>query len=105
MADTLRLGTAGRPWRVDRRKNPTTAGATGMNAFTRRDAVMMACGAMLAANAWSADSWVEGRNYFRVEPPQPPAKPGIVTVTEIFSYGCPGCNAFLPFMQAIEQRL
>lgn len=76
-----------------------------MNAFTRRDAVMMACGAMLAANAWSADSWVEGRNYFRVEPPQPPAKPGIVTVTEIFSYGCPGCNAFLPFMQAIEQRL
>ena len=77
-----------------------------MTAFTRRDAFMLASGALLAAgNAWSADSWIEGKHYFRVEPPQPLGKPGSVTVTEIFSYGCPGCNAFLPFMQSIEKRL
>jgi thiol:disulfide interchange protein DsbA len=67
---------------------------------------MMATGAALAAgSAWSAEPWVEGRHYFRVEQPQPPEKAGAVTVTEIFSYGCPGCNAFLPFMQSFEKRL
>lgn len=77
-----------------------------MNLFTRRDAFMMATGAALVAGrAWSAENWVEGRHYFKVDPPQPAAKPGVIAVTEIFSYGCPGCNAFLPFMQSIEKRL
>jgi thiol:disulfide interchange protein DsbA len=67
---------------------------------------MMAAGAALVAGrAWSAESWAEGRHYFRLDRPQPAEKPGTVTVTEIFSYGCPGCNAFLPFMQSIEKRL
>jgi thiol:disulfide interchange protein DsbA len=28
-----------------------------------------------------------------------------VTVTEIFSYGCPACNSFLPYMESLEKRL
>jgi thiol:disulfide interchange protein DsbA len=67
---------------------------------------MMAVGAALVTgSAWSADSWIEGRHYFKLESPQPTAKPGTVTVTEIFSYGCPGCNAFLPYMQSLEKKL
>jgi thiol:disulfide interchange protein DsbA len=74
--------------------------------LTRRDALMMAAGAALVAgNAWSADSWIEGKHYFKIESPQPSAKRGTVTVTEIFSYGCPGCNAFLPYMQSLEKQL
>jgi thiol:disulfide interchange protein DsbA len=66
----------------------------------------MAGGAALAAGtAWSADNWMEGQHYFRVNPPQPPARPGTIAVTEIFSYGCPGCNSFLPYMQSIERKL
>jgi len=77
-----------------------------MTSLTRRDALMMAAGAaMVAGRARSADIWVEGRHYFKLESPRPAAKPGTVTVTEIFSYGCPGCNAFLPYMQSVEKQL
>jgi thiol:disulfide interchange protein DsbA len=38
--------------------------------------------------------WVEGKNYFLIEPAQPTSQPGKVEVTEVFSYGCPACNAF-----------
>src|SRR5579883_3046412 len=41
--------------------------------------------------------WVEGVNYFLVKPPRIPDVPkGKVEVTEVFSYACPACNAFLP---------
>jgi thiol:disulfide interchange protein DsbA len=38
--------------------------------------------------------WVEGKNYFVIEPAQPTSHPGKIEVTEVFSYGCPACNAF-----------
>lgn len=38
--------------------------------------------------------WVEGKNYFLIEPAQPTSHPGKIEVTEVFSYGCPACNAF-----------
>lgn len=38
--------------------------------------------------------WVEGKNYFLIEPAQSTSHPGKIEVTEIFSYGCPACNAF-----------
>ena len=38
--------------------------------------------------------WVEGKNYFLIDPAQPTSHPGKVEVTEVFSFGCPACNAF-----------
>jgi thiol:disulfide interchange protein DsbA len=38
--------------------------------------------------------WIEGKNYFLIEPAQPTSHPGKIEVTEVFSYGCPACNAF-----------
>ena len=38
--------------------------------------------------------WIEGKHYFRIDPPQPTSHPGKIEVTEVFSYGCPACNAF-----------
>jgi thiol:disulfide interchange protein DsbA len=51
-------------------------------------------------------SWVEGKNYFLINPARPPAiAAGKVEVTEVFSYGCPACNAFLPVMHKLKQAL
>ncbi len=54
--------------------------------------------------------WTEGVNYFLVPSPQPSPQPdplprGKVEVTEIFSYGCPACNAFRPTMHKLEKSL
>jgi protein dithiol oxidoreductase (disulfide-forming) len=38
--------------------------------------------------------WVEGKNYFRIDPAQPTSSPGKIEVTEVFSYGCPFCYQF-----------
>ncbi|HEY8683767.1 MAG TPA: thiol:disulfide interchange protein DsbA/DsbL [Rhodanobacter sp.] len=38
--------------------------------------------------------WVEGKNYFLIDPAQPTSHPGKIEVTEVFSYACPACNAF-----------
>ena len=45
--------------------------------------------------------WVEGKNYFLIEPAQPTDQPGKVVVTEVFSYGCPACNQFHPLMDKL----
>jgi thiol:disulfide interchange protein DsbA len=68
-------------------------------------------GVLAVALAWSAvaqgqTSWTEGKNYFLINPPRPPAlPPGKVEVTEVFSYGCPACNVFLPFMHQLRAAL
>ena len=54
----------------------------------------------------AATVWTEGVNYFLVPVPHPPALPkGKVEVTEIFSYGCPACNAFIPTMRQLQKSL
>jgi thiol:disulfide interchange protein DsbA len=68
----------------------------------------MSAAAWLAAagTARSSEQWVEGKHYFKVDPPRPTDQPaGTVTVTEVFSYACPACNAFLPFMHGLQKRL
>jgi thiol:disulfide interchange protein DsbA len=41
-----------------------------------------------------------------VNPPKVPAvAPGKVEVTEVFSYGCPACNAFVPVVHKLQQSL
>jgi len=54
----------------------------------------------------AATQWVLGTNYFAVPVPKPSTLPrGQVEVTEVFSYGCPACNAFLPTMHKLEKSL
>jgi len=75
-----------------------------MTQITRREVLSLAAaGAVFAAgSASAAESWTEGKHYFKVE--QPPTGT-VAPVTEIFSYGCPACNAFAPYMQSIEKKL
>jgi thiol:disulfide interchange protein DsbA len=59
-----------------------------------------------ASPAAAAPNWVEGRNYVLVARPQPTNLPrGKVLVTEVFSYACPACNQFRPYMQKLVKSL
>jgi protein dithiol oxidoreductase (disulfide-forming) len=50
--------------------------------------------------------WVEGRNYYLIQPPRPTGLPaGKVEVTEVFSYACPACNQFQPYMRELKKSL
>lgn len=50
--------------------------------------------------------WTEGKNYFAVEPAQPThVSPGKIEVTEVFSYACPACNRFNPYMERLQKSL
>jgi len=49
--------------------------------------------------------WVEGKNYFLIEPAQPTSHPGKIEVTEVFSFGCPACNAFHTTADRIRKSL
>lgn len=67
-------------------------------------ALILASGLVPLAQA--ATSWTEGKNYFLINPPRPTKlAPGKVEVTEVFSYGCPACNAFIPTMHKLKQAL
>jgi len=49
---------------------------------------------------------VEGKDFTRVDTPQPPGVPaGKVEVLEFFSYACPHCSAFEPTLEAWEKQL
>jgi protein dithiol oxidoreductase (disulfide-forming) len=51
-------------------------------------------------------SWTEGQHYFLITPAQPTSVPkGKIEVTEVFSYGCPACNHFVPVMRKLRQSL
>ena len=49
--------------------------------------------ALPLASAMAAEL-VEGKDYFNVDPPLPPADPSTVSITEFFSYQCPHCYRF-----------
>ncbi|RUL74862.1 thiol:disulfide interchange protein DsbA/DsbL [Dyella choica] len=49
--------------------------------------------------------WVEGKNYFPIEPQQPTGIPDKIVVTEAFSYACPACNAYHTSADQLEQSL
>jgi thiol:disulfide interchange protein DsbA len=69
--------------------------------------LLAACLAFAFASvAGAADTWTEGRNYFLITPVRPTAVgAGKVEVTEVFSYGCPACNVFLPTAAKLKQAL
>lgn len=67
---------------------------------------LLALGAVSLTGTASAQQWVEGKNYFTVEPAQHTSvAPGKVEVLEVFSYGCPACNAFNPYIQQMRRVL
>ena len=73
--------------------------------MNRRDfsSVLLASGAgasMLLAGAVQAQTPVpvEGREYARIDPPQPVSNPAKVEVLEFFTYACPHCAAFEPIV-------
>lgn len=49
--------------------------------------------------------WVEGQQYFAIPNPQPTHQPDKVVVTEVFSFGCPACNGFQPFIDKLRAEL
>ncbi|MEW5833805.1 MAG: thiol:disulfide interchange protein DsbA/DsbL [Pseudomonadota bacterium] len=50
--------------------------------------------------------WVEGKNYFRIEPTQPKvSNTDKIEVAEVFSYACPSCNAFHPMVDQLAKSL
>jgi protein dithiol oxidoreductase (disulfide-forming) len=60
----------------------------------------------LASASCYAQAWTEGKNYFRIEPPQrTTVAPGKVEVMEVFSYACPACNQFHGIMEQMKQSL
>jgi len=62
-------------------------------------------GAAFAQAPASGTQWVEGKNYFRIDTPQPTPDPSKVEVTEVFSYACPVCWRFLPYANRIAKSL
>src|SRR5271163_1990924 len=59
-----------------------------------------------AAPAPAASKWVEGKNYFPIVPVRPTGLPaGKIQVTEVFSYACPACNQFQPYMRKLEHSV
>lgn len=61
-----------------------------------------ACGAADdKAAAETKTDWKEGQHYFVLAKPQPPAA-GKSEIVEVFSYACPHCAHFQPFMDQLK---
>jgi protein dithiol oxidoreductase (disulfide-forming) len=65
-------------------------------------ALLLYCG---AATSQGPAKWVEGTNYFRVQPAQPTSTPGKIEVLDVFSYACPACNSFQPTLNKLKAAL
>jgi protein dithiol oxidoreductase (disulfide-forming) len=62
--------------------------------------------ALVALPAAADPSFAEGRDYFTLAQPQRTSvTPGKIEVLEVFSYGCPACNAFQPTMEQLKKNL
>jgi thiol:disulfide interchange protein DsbA len=60
----------------------------------------------IAPSAYCAATWVQGSNYFLIQPAQATAvAPGKIEVTEVFSYACPACNRFYPVVDRLRAAL
>ena len=54
----------------------------------------------------TSSQWKPAVNYDVISPAQPSTvAPGKVEVLEVFSYGCPACNAFQPTIQLLKKNL
>lgn len=67
-------------------------------------ALIALAGAASAQQA-AAPQWQEGKTYTLIANPQPTNQPDKVVVTEVFSFGCPVCNRFEPFINKLKAEL
>ena len=58
-----------------------------------------------AAPGAKTTNWEEGKQYFKVDPPQETATGDKVEVLEVFSYACPHCAHFQPYADQLKQSL
>lgn len=90
---------------------PSTSSAAAPTAASSEATAPDQASAPAAATAPAAAAfvdigkWVEGKNYFLIDPAQPTSHPGKIEVTEVFSYGCPACNAFHTTADQIAKSL
>jgi thiol:disulfide interchange protein DsbA len=61
--------------------------------------------ALTTVRAEAAPDWIEGRDYFVLNQQATNVAPGKVEVLEVFSYGCPACNAFQPTVELLKKSL
>jgi protein dithiol oxidoreductase (disulfide-forming) len=62
--------------------------------------------ATLLPTTGSAQQWVEGKHYFRIQPAvRTSVPPGKIEVAEAFSYGCPACASFHPLEKQLKAAL
>jgi protein dithiol oxidoreductase (disulfide-forming) len=73
--------------------------------FRRLLLCIISIGCCDIASAQAPEKWVEGTNYFRVQPPQPTSTPGKIEVLDVFSYACPACNQFQPILNKLKAAL
>lgn len=67
---------------------------------------VLAALALVAATPVAAQPFVEGKDYFRIDPAQPTTAPaGKVEVLEAFSYGCGACATVQPHVDAWKKRM
>jgi len=60
---------------------------------------------LAAAASVQAQNWVAGKHYSVIPTQRTNVAPGKVEVMEVFSYGCPACNFFLPTMKKLKAAL
>jgi protein dithiol oxidoreductase (disulfide-forming) len=60
--------------------------------FNRSVLALLAASALLPLVSVAADELLEGRDWRRIDPPQPSDTPNKIEVLEFFSYGCPHCS-------------
>ncbi|MCB1693338.1 MAG: thiol:disulfide interchange protein DsbA/DsbL [Pseudomonadales bacterium] len=72
-----------------------------------RRLALFALVALVSVTANAQEKWKEGEQYFVIEPAQDVWMPaeGKITVTEVFSYGCPACNYFFPMAERLKDSL
>jgi thiol:disulfide interchange protein DsbA len=75
--------------------------------FARFAAVfaLLCCAFAAAPVAAQPAAFVEGKDYFRIDPAQPTATPGKVEVIEVFSHGCGACASLHPQVEAWKKRM
>ncbi len=74
--------------------------------MTRLTAALLTVAILSLPMGAAAVSWSEGVNYARITPAQQTSVPsGKVEVMEVFSYGCPACNAFQPVVEKLRRSL
>jgi protein dithiol oxidoreductase (disulfide-forming) len=68
--------------------------------------ILMAMMLVMAATVQAEPAWIEGEQYFLVNPPQPTSVTGgKVELVEVFSYACPACNHFYPAINKLRAAL